>query len=163
MSGAPLIRPTFELELPLERDEAISALRQRLTDAPAYAGRWRAKGRWAELYVPEPERRVWSPYLAIRLTGTPEGCTLFGRFGPHPEVWTFFMFLYVLVAFLVLFGATLGYVQWASDAAAWGLWAVWIGVPMLLLIHTASAVGARLGQAQMARLRGELDELLEAL
>ena len=160
MDRAPLLRPTFTVSLGLPRDEAVEAIRAAFVATPELAGRWRGKGRWADLYLPEAERRLWSPYLSIRLDRETEGCTLFGRFAPHPEVWTFFMFLYFLVAFIVLFGATLGYVQWASGEAASGLWAVWIGVPVLGLIHVASAVGARLGQDQMRRLRGELDGLL---
>lgn len=147
----------------MPRDQTVAALRARLAATPELAGRWRGKGRWAELYVPEDERRLWSPYLSVRIDEEQEGCTLFGRFGPHPEVWTFFMFLYLLVAFLVLFGGTLGYVQWASGEAAWGLWAVWVGVPFLALLHLASHAGARLGQAQMQRLQGELDRALGAL
>lgn len=161
MDRAPLLRPTFRIALTLPRDEAIEAIRAGFTRRPGLAGRWRGKGRWADLYVPEAERRLWSPYLSIRLDAEEEGCTLMGRFAPHPEVWTFFMFLYFLVAFLVLFGATLGYVQWASDERAWGLWAVWIGVPVMGLIHAASAVGARLGNAQMLELKGEMDGILQ--
>ena len=157
---APLLRPTFTVSLALPRDEAVAAIRARFTATPEMAGRWRGKGSWAELYLPESERRIWSPYLSIRVDQRRAGSSLFGRFAPHPEVWTFFMFLYFLVAFLILFGATLGYVQWASNEAAWGLWSVWIGAPVLALIHVASAVGARLGQEQMRRLRRELDELL---
>jgi hypothetical protein len=147
----------------MSRDQTVAALRARLAATPELAGRWRGKGRWAELYVPEGERRLWSPYLSLRIDEEQEGCTLFGRFGPHPEVWTFFMFLYVLVAFLALFGGTLGYVQWASGEAAWGFWAVWVGVPFLALLHLASHAGARLGQAQMRRLRWELEGALEKL
>ncbi|HKJ00987.1 MAG TPA: hypothetical protein VJ997_00995 [Longimicrobiales bacterium] len=160
MNAAPLLRPTFTVSLALPRDEAVAAIRARFTRTPEMAGRWRGKGAWAELYLPESERRIWSPYLSVRVDPRADGSSLFGRFAPHPEVWTFFMFLYFLVAFVVLFGATLGYVQWASHEAAWGLWAIWIGVPALLAVHGASAVGARLGQAQMRRLRRELDDLL---
>ena len=160
MNTAPLLRPTFSVSLALPRDEAIAEIRARFTDTPEMAGRWRGKGSWAELYLPEAEHRIWSPYLSIRVDERENGSSLFGRFAPHPEVWTFFMFLYFLVAFLILFGATLGYVQWASNEAAWGLWSVWIGAPVLALIHVASAVGARLGQEQMRGLRRELDELL---
>lgn len=163
MPRAPLLRPTFTLPLTRPREEAVAAIRAGLAAAPELAGRWRGKGRWAELYVPEPERRLWSPYLSIRLDEEPSGCTLFGRFSPVPEVWTFFMFLYVLVAFIVLFGATLAYVQWASGEGAWGLWAVWLGVPTLGLIHAASAVGARLAQGQMRRLREELAGVLRPI
>lgn len=163
MKHAPLLRPTFTLPLTRDRDAAIHAIRARLTETPELAGRWRGKGRWAELYLPESERRIWSPYLSIRLDDAPSGCTLFGRFAPSPEVWTFFMFLYFLVAFIVLFGATLAYVQWVSNEPAWGLWALWIGVPVMGLVHVASAVGARLGQEQMARLKGELDGVLSGI
>jgi hypothetical protein len=92
-----------------------------------------------------------------------EGCTLFGRFAPHPEVRTFFMLLYFGVAFLALFGGTFGYVQWASNESAWALWSVWIGTPTLGLLHLASSVGQRLGQHQMEALKTELDNLLRAL
>lgn len=160
MEHAPLLRPTFTVRLAADRDEAAAAIRARMAATPELAGRWRGRGRWVELYVPEEERRIWSPYLSIRVDEEGAGSVLFGRFAPHPEVWTFFMFLYFLVAFLVLFGATLGYVQWVSDERAWGLWAVWIGVPFLALIHAASAVGARLGQEQMRRLKARLDGII---
>lgn len=163
MATAPLLRPTFTRRFSMVREEAVAALRARLAETPDLTGRWRGKGRWAELYLPEDERRLWSPYLSVRFDTEEEGCTLFGRFAPHPEVWTFFMFLYGLVAFLALFGGTLGYVQWASDEAAWGFWAVYLGVPLLGLLHLASHAGARLGQAQMMRLKEELDRALEAL
>ncbi|MGD8319011.1 MAG: hypothetical protein PVJ02_01105 [Gemmatimonadota bacterium] len=160
MTASPLLRPTFTLSLNVPKDDAIELIRARLVDTPELAGRWRGKGRWAEIYLPEAERRIWSPYLSLRLDEATEGSILFGRFAPHPEVWTFFMFLYFLVAFIALFGATLGYVQWASGEPAKGLWAVWIGLPVLALIHVASAVGARLGQDQMHRLRREILDLL---
>jgi len=163
MASAPLLRPTFTIPLVPPREEAIAAIRAELAGTPELAGRWRGKGRWAELFLPEQERRLWTPYLSIRLDVEPSGCTLFGRFAPHPEVWTFFMFLYFLVAFIVLFGATLAYVQWASGEPASGLWAVWIGIPVMGLIHLASAVGARLAQGQMARLRDELTRILSAI
>lgn len=163
MEHAPLLRPTFTIPLAGPREGAVASIRERLAAAPELAGRWRGKGRWAEVYLPETERRIWSPYLSVRLDEEGAGCTLFGRFSPHPEVWTFFMFLYVLVAFIVLFGATLGYVQWASGERAWGLWAVWIGVPVLGLIHGASAMGVKLAQAQMRRLRGELEGVLRSV
>jgi hypothetical protein len=160
---APLIRPTFTVPLTVSREEATEALRLRLQEREDLAGLWRGKGRWVDVYVPESERRIWSPYLSVRLDEENGTCSVFGRFAPHPEVWTFFMFVYFLVTFLVLFGATLGYVQWVSDEPAWALRTVWVGVPILLLCHLASFVGSRLGQEQMLELRAVMDELLEGL
>jgi len=161
---APLLRPTFTLPLALSREAATEEIRQRLEDREDLAGRWRGKGRWVDLFVVESERRLWSPHLTARLDdGDEKSCSIFARFAPCPEVWTFFMFLYFLVAFLMLFGGTFAYVQWASDEPVWALWSVWIGVPSLILIHVASYVGSRLGQDQMRELKGVLEEVVEGL
>lgn len=159
----PRHRPTFTVPLELGREDAIERIRENLASRDELQGRWRGKGRWAEIHVPEHERKIWSPHLSLRVDHAETGCTLFGRFAPDAEVWTFFMFIYIGVAFLVLFGATFGYVQWASDESAWGLWAVWIGVPILALLHIASAVGQRLGNDQMHDLREILDDVLEGI
>ena len=161
---APLLRPTFTVPLFLPREEATDEIRRRLVARDDLAGRWRGKGVWVDLFVVESEGRLWSPQLSARLDdGDEESCSLFARFQPHPEVWTFFMFLYFLVAFLVLFGGTFACVQWASNEPAWAMWSVWIGVPILSLIHLASFVGSRLGQDQMRELKGVLEEVLEGL
>jgi len=157
------MRPTFSVPLSTSRTEATEEIRTRLLERPDLAGRWRGKGRWIDLFVLESERRLWSPYLSARLDEEDGSCSVFGRFAPHPEVWTFFMFLYFLVAFVVLSGGTFGYSQWASNEPAWALWAVWIGVPILLLCHVASFAGSRLGQAQMRELRAIMDEILDGL
>lgn len=163
MSTARL-RPTFRLPLAADRDAAMTEIRRRLVADERFAGRWRGKGRWAELYVPHRERKLWSPHVSLRLDPEGEpGCTLFGRFAPHPEVWTFFMFLYVGLAFGVVFGAVLGYVQWVSNEAAWGFWVTGVGLPAIGMIHLASAVGQRLGEAQMLQLREEVDGLLDGM
>jgi len=90
------------------------------------------------------------------------GSSLHGRFGPRPEVWTFFMFLYVLIAFLTLFGSILAYVQWASNEPAWGVWALWSGVPALALMHVAGWVAQRRSRGQMAQLRAELERVVHS-
>ena len=156
----PHLRPTFSVPLALEREAAIERMREGFVARADLQGRWRGKGRWAELYVAESEKRIWSPHLSIRIDHGESGSTLFGRFAPHPEIWTFVMFLYFGVAFLVLFGATFGYVQWASDEPAWGLWAVWLGLPFIACLHLASWIGQRLGQDQMHDLQEVLWEVL---
>lgn len=155
------MRPTFTRALPWPRDDAVTRLRAALADDPGLVGRWQGKGRWAEIHVPGPQRRLWSPHLSLRLDEEGGETRLFGRFAPHPEVWTFFMFLYVGIAFLGVFGGVLGWVQHASGEAAWGLRGFWLGVPALLLIHLASWVGQGLGQEQMAGLAADLHRVLD--
>jgi hypothetical protein len=154
------MRPTFELALPLSPDDAIGRVRRGL-EAGQGSERCMSRGRCAELFVPERERRLWSPYLSVQAERAEDGSVLHGRFSPTPEVWTFVLFAYGVACFAVLFGGVLGYVQWASGEPAWGLWGVGLGVPVIALLHAASAVGQRLGDAQMADLQARLERLLE--
>jgi len=153
------MRPKFILELPLPADEAIVRIREEL-ETPELRDSTMAAGRYAEFLVDVPERQVWSPRLTVRIDDAPDGSTLHGRFSPRPDVWTGFMFVYFLVVFVIIFGATLGYVQQASDQTPWGYWAVPIGLLIIAGIHVASYVGQRLGADQMAELRGRLESVL---
>jgi hypothetical protein len=173
MSDAPRLRPTFTIPLRPGREEAIERIRAGLA-AAVPANRWIGKGRWAEVHVPGDEQRIWSPHLSIRIDDfdahhraadhpADTGCVLFGRFAPRPEVWTGFVFLYASVAFLALLGGIFGYVQWASDQPAWGLWAVAVGVPVLGALHLASWLGQRWSHSQMLELRDILEPVVEPL
>lgn len=160
--AAARFRPSFRIRLSLPRDEAIKLLRSRVGQVVP-ANNWLGKGRWCEIHLPAGERRLWTPHLSLRLDHESDGSSLFVRYAPRPEVWTLFVFGYAAVAFLVLLGAVFGYVQWASDEAAWGLWAVWIGVPLLAALHLVSWVGQRLSAGQIDRLAGQLERVLEGL
>jgi hypothetical protein len=148
--------------LDLPREDAIELLRSQLAESRS-RDCWKGKGRWCEIHLPEEEQKIWTPHLSLRLDHEDRGSSIFARFAPKPEIWTFFMFLYVLVVFLILFGATFGYVQWASNEPAWGLWAVWLGLPVLGLIHLAAYMGQRLGRSQMEDLKSRLDEVVGEL
>lgn len=158
----PRIRPTFTISLTSDPDTAMSTLRRRL-EGREYQDCSRSKGRCADFFVEDNERRVWSPCLSIQVEPAPEGSLLKGRFGPHPELWTLFMFLYAAVGFLAVMGLTLGFVQWQSGLEAWGFWGACLGFPGLGALYAVSATGQRLSAHQMEELRGRLDALLEGL
>lgn len=160
--ATPRFRPSFRVRLPLPRDEAIKLLRSRVGQVVP-PNNWLGKGRWCEIHLPAAERRLWTPHLSLRLDHESDGSSLFVRYAPRPEVWTLFVFGYAAVAFLVLLGAVFGYVQWASGEAAWGLWSVWTGLPVLVLLHVASWVGQRLSASQIEQLAGQLERVLEGL
>ena len=156
---ATRLRPKFSIELPVGADEAIVGLREGL-DSPELRGVSMVAGRHAELLVDRTERRLWSPRLTVRLEDSPAGSTLHCRFAPRPDVWTGFMFVYFVLVFLVVFGATLGYVQQVSNETAWGFWAIPVGLALIACIHLASYVGQRLAAAQMRELRSRLESVV---
>lgn len=159
---SPRFRPSFRLDLSLPRDEAIKAVRTRVGQVVP-ANNWLGKGRWCEIHLPAADRRVWTPHLSLRLDHEPHGSSLFVRYAPRPEIWTLFVFGYAAVAFLVVLGAIFGYVQWASGEPAWGLWAVWVGIPLLVVFHLVSWIGQRLSAGQIEALADQLDRILEGL
>jgi hypothetical protein len=166
MDGAPEVgidaarlRPKFDLDLPVPADEAIRRIRSGL-EAPELCHRSMSAGLHAEFHVDDSERRVWSPRLTVQLEDAPGGSLLRGRFAPRADVWTGFMFVYFLVVFLILFGATLGYVQHVSDETPWGFWAIPAGLAVIAGIHGLSYLGQRLAEDQMRELRGQLDAVL---
>ena len=156
--NTPSLRPTFEFSVAKEPDQLMGAIRARMDAAPK-SSRCTSRGSCAEFFPDEAERRIWSPYLSVQAERADDGGTrLHGRFAPYPEVWTFFMFVYGIAWFFITFGGTLGYVQSASGEPAWGLWGVWIGLPLVVALHVASALGQRLGRQQMLQLRARLDD-----
>ena len=150
------MRPKFSVELPVSADEAMLRLREGFETAELHATSTVA-GRCVDLMVDRTERRVWSPRLSIEIDNSTSGSTMRCRFSPRPDVWTGFMFVYFAVVFLIVFGATLGYVQQLSGEAAWGYWAVPSGMVIIAGIHGASYAGQKLAAAQMFELRGMLE------
>ena len=116
-----------------------------------------------ELFVEEEERTFWSPHLSVQVEEADSGSRLHGRYAPHPEVWTLFVFLYAVFGFAAVGGLGWGFAQSVLGQPMWGL----LVTPAALLAIAALYWGARLGQrrtsAQMERLRERLDDLLPGI
>lgn len=140
----------------------MEILRDRLRGSD-YEECTRSKGRCAYFFVNEEERTVWSPHLSVQVEPTSEGSVLRGRFGPHPELWTLYMFLYTAVGFLATMGLMLGFVQWQSGMEPWGFWGIGIGLPGLAVLYGVSATGQRLSAHQIEELKERIDRLVEGL
>ena len=158
----PKIRPTFSIPLAQDPDGSMAVIRERL-EGTNWAECSHSKGRCADFFVEEGERRVWSPCLSVQVEAENEGSLLRGRFGPHPELWTLFMFLYTAGGFLTVMGLILGFVQWQSGMEAWGFWGAFLGFPGLGALYAISATGQRLSAHQMEELKGRIDTLVEGL
>jgi hypothetical protein len=153
------VRPRFEIEVDLEADALMEKVRERLPKCPRCTGV--SVGRHAELFVPDSERRPWSPWLSVTADAHGSGSLLRGRFAPHPNVWTFYLFLAFGLGFALLVGTTWGYAQWATGGTPWALATIPIATILGALLYLASQVGQRLGGEQMDHLRSALNELVQ--
>jgi hypothetical protein len=156
------LRPTFTIPLEPDPDEAMAVIRRRL-EGTAYRECSRSKGRCADFFVNQAERRIWSPYLSVQVEPAGAGSLLRGRFGPHPELWTLYMFLYTATGFMAVMGLILAFVQWQSGMDPWGLWGVGVGVPGMLSLYLVSRTGQKLSAHQMDGLRRRVSHLVEGM
>lgn len=154
----PEVRPSFEIEIDSDPDELMELLRQRLRRCPSCTGM--SVGRHAELFVPEIERRVWSPWLSLTAWQDGDGTLVRGRFAPHPSVWTFYLFVAFGLGFALLVGLTWGYAQWATNVQPWALVTLPIVVVLAVCLYGVSLIGQKMSASQMADLREALDELV---
>ncbi|MFN3198795.1 MAG: hypothetical protein ACE366_10350 [Bradymonadia bacterium] len=155
------LRPAFELTVSLEQEEAIERIRRWSSD-PACACGIMTTASQVDVLVPEARRHVWSPWLSMKAVPHASGGTrLYGRFAPHPNIWTLFMSAYALMAFVAIMGACWGLAQITLGQSAWAFW----GVPGACLgaggLYYGSRVGQRLGHGQMDELRGCIGALFE--
>jgi len=156
----PRIRPAFTIDLDLDPTTVMDRLRRRLPDCPRCTGM--SVGRHAELFVPDEERRVWSPWLSVTAQESDPGTVVRGRFSPHPSIWTLYLFLAFGMAFALLVGLAWGYAQWATEATPWALAIVPLVLGAAGALYGISLIGQRLSVSQMEELRDALDELIHS-
>ncbi len=154
----PQVRPSFDIEVDLDPTLLMQRLRRRLPQCTGCVGI--SVGPHAELFVPENERRVWSPWLSVTVREGGRGAVVRGRFAPHPNIWTLYLFLAFGLGFALLVGLTWGYAQWAMETTPWALVSAPLGALAMGALYGISLIGQRLGASQMGQLRAALYELI---
>ncbi|MBL9195476.1 MAG: hypothetical protein JNJ82_24165 [Opitutaceae bacterium] len=146
------IRPRFvhtlDLGLTEARDLIVNTLARsspgvEVKAFPGYIG----------LHIVEGDRHFWSPRLALHLEPVADGRTrVEGVYGPNAEVWSFFLFSYLIVGSLGLFSGILGGAQLAIDSSPWGLWVCGAAALVALALYLGAQLGQKLGAWQTFQL-----------
>lgn len=153
-------RPRFTIEVDSPADLLMDRVRANLEHCPRCTGV--SVGRHAELFVPEAEQRLWSPWLSVSTEERGSGSVLKGRFAPHPSIWTLYVFLAFGLGFSLLVGISWGYAQWVMKSTPWALLSLPLASILGILLYLVSVVGKRLGSEQMDHLRSALEELIKS-
>jgi len=163
------LRPTFSLELARPSRDVLAQVYARLAVATVQLRRTRIPGGGRDvaqehdhfiLTVQETERHFWSPWLSVEVEPRGGGAHVFGRFSPHPSVWTAFMFGYLLLAVVVMFALVFALALSMSGGSPWTLAIAGGASVVMVLMWWASQVGQRLARAQMESLRQVLEGAL---
>lgn len=152
------MRPRFQLQLPVASDRWLDALRVLLED-DAGALRGQVFRKHAVVQMSEAERTFWSPYLNLEVEDEPDGSAIRGRFSPHPNVWTLFMAIYILLAIVGLGGLTYGIVQYTLGEPPWSLLIAPAAAAAFGFVYGATLIGQGLGAEQMYLMRSLVDRV----
>lgn len=147
-------RPRFKLLTELSPEQYHSHLSQYLNEhRKEFSGSINRDS--AQISVRSKHKPFYKPQLTLRATHEDDSTVIRGIFGPSPSVWTFFMFLYFILAVLLMVFLTLYFVgrQIQSTDYSWSIWmSLFIGLCFLGL-YLAARWGQSKGKAEMERLR----------
>lgn len=107
------------------------------------------------LRIPEKDRHFWSPRLNLSIDESEdeEGKThVTGVYGPNANVWSIFVYGYLLTGSAALFSGILGWVQKTLGNPAWALWIFGVAVALAIGLYILAQFGQKLGASQTYRL-----------
>lgn len=146
------IRPHFSQPVALSLDDTRARILQSLAqhaptlevkNFPGFIG----------LHIPPQDRRYWSPRLLLNLEATPDGTTLInGTYGPEMEIWSVFLYGYLITGLLGIFAGIFGFAQMLTHSEPWGFWVVGSALVIAGLLYLSAQFGQKLGAWQTFQL-----------
>lgn len=153
--GAPRMRPTFEVPLPVSGSQVLARLNTLLQSDTAIVGQ--VVQDHAVLQLPSARRTMLSPFLNLEIAERESGQVLKGRFSPHPNVWTGFMAVYVFIGMAGLVCSWYGLAQWTLGETPWMLLALPASIALIAFVYGAAVIGQGLTADDMYELRALVD------
>jgi hypothetical protein len=146
------VRPRFEHTLeftPQETRERI--LRSLAAQNPTFEVK--ALPEFIGIHFAAHERRYWSPRLFLGIEATDAGTTrIEGIYGPEIEIWSVFLYGYLLTGLLGTFSGILGGAQLFVGSEPWGLWITGSMAVIACLLYLGAQFGQKLGAWQTFQL-----------
>lgn len=151
------LRPRFshviDLSIEAAREQIVNQARQQADrcNVKSFPG-------FVSLHVLEKDSHYWSPWLSLSLEPEGDGRTcIVGTYGPNTNVWSAFLYGYMLLGSVGLFSGMLGACQLCLHMRPWGLWIFTV----MALIMAGMYVSAQLGQKIGAQQTFQLHQIYE--
>jgi len=145
-------RPRVEYQVAQSKQEVLASFTSALEGAGPCSGS--VGRRDITLHIHPERRKLWSPWLQIRVEDVDDGSVLRGTMGPQPNLWTAFVFVYSLLVAIFVAGTMYGFVQTTLDEPPTGLYAAAVALMALASACGCDLLGRRLSQGQMGTIRG---------
>lgn len=142
------IRPRFSQILALEIEDARERI---VSEVNHEGGRCEVKSfpGFICLRIPEQDRHFWSPRLNLSLEKTDDGKTLVeGTYGPNANVWSLFLYGYLITGTMGTFSGVFGFAQWMIGTTPWALWIFGAMLALATGLYVFAQFGQKLGAQQ---------------
>lgn len=142
------VRPRFVQTLRLSPREVEEGLSKTIRELCRGCELKRFPG-YLTLRIPEEEQHFWSPQLTLSLDPAEGGGTVIsGIYGPRTNVWSMFLYCYLVVGTMGSFTGIFGIAQWVVGARPWGLLLFALFAALALALYLLAQFGQKLGARQ---------------
>jgi hypothetical protein len=150
----PRFTHTVSFSLPDTRARLLALIPQH------YPGlKLRAFPEFIGVHFVDSERRFWSPHLYLSLESLPDGGTrINGLYGPETEVWSLFLYGYLMTGVLGTFSGILGGAQVFIRTYPWAFWITGTMLILATLLYLGAQLGQKLGAWQTFRLHAAYEQ-----
>ncbi len=146
------IRPRFKLETPLSKEEAMDLINKKAQEDESISSS--SFTRFIKLRSPVEERHYWSPVMNLTFEWDEyDNKTLIrGVIGPNEKVWSMFMFFYIGIIAIGMFGGIFALVKWQVNDNPNLLFIIPLSIFIFGSIFSTVKYGKRKGHTQMLHL-----------
>lgn len=140
-------RPLVDFDIAAPPEDVLTRMRAALAADAVCTGH--VGQREFSLEVAGEARHVFSPRISLMVEPTQTGAHVRGRFGPSPNLWTLFLFLYSVQVAVFVGGSVLGLVQTTLGQPPLGLYAAGLAILTLSASCGVDLLGRKRGKPQM--------------
>ncbi len=133
------IRPRFKLKTPEKKEDIMKLISDFTAADPTLTHS--TYTRFIKLSIPNKEQHYWSPVLSLSFDQQKDATIIRGVIGPKDKIWTMFMFFYIGISVLGLFGSMVALVKWQMSADLSLLFVIPLTIILLLSIFYTSKYG----------------------
>lgn len=146
------IRPRFVHTLDCNPDETRRSLLE-VFAAPESGFEVKEFPGYISVFIAAGQRRFWSPRLSLNFEATPEETTrITGTYGPDAELWSLFLYGYLMTGLIGMFAGIWGFAQVMVHQSPWGLWVLGAMAGLAALLYLGAQLGQKLGAWQTFQL-----------
>lgn len=99
--------------------------------------------------IAEKDRHFWSPQLSLNLEETGLGTEIRGLYGPKPDIWLGYMFVYFFLGFATLVVSVIGLSRYNLGLSSYILWAIPFVLGGVFVLWASSRAGQKLGHDEV--------------